>query len=694
MSEELINLLNNKKGLQNIKIEYSQKLKILIVFSNKKLYLIENITEKPKLKVDFDIKFTTIKTILHPNNENQLLILAEESIFIINNLKEFSKQEEIQPLKIPLKNIISIKFSFFENCFGILYKDRTFIYYLYNKNKELEIICEEKYFDIDYIDFNFCPLFSKGFEIFMIFFMTKNGTIHMYGPFFPYEFFLPKEFIFNMENDLLYKIASMEDIHNTPENTIYCLSLKVIDDLKKSIQENDDQNNDYIIISEKMEIFNATFRKREIKILNNFLVNNDLSFLDKNYKQIHILNKRPLTILRISEKNDIDSIMLAEEVMPLELAQNGNFTFNVEKSINNFFIEFIQLNNNEEKDKDKVKIQQYNNEELYIKTNNGLFWVKIPYLNNLKTVSEEKFNDIPNKMNKTTIIKLFKWNNDNNKNKKKSININDILIIPHFQKLFIFAILKEQLSLTLKIKEKTYTEEIKKSDFSNFQNILSENTEYDNQITEIQSKLKENDFIDSSELKSVKIEVEEDVLKDKNIDFESEFNAQMGMIYRAYKDLIQSNEEIYNNKINIMKNIYINLSNSQIKKAIDETIEKIYKLKEKKKDIEKKKEITEKKNETDKGKISEYELNDDEINNYLDTLEKYQNNIGEKLTGIEKNVEFYEKNIEKIFSFTNLFPNFDLNFNLISKDNQVKYLKFEKNVVNNSKKMNDALKEI
>ena len=75
-------------------------------------------------------------------------------------------------------------------------------------------------------------------------------------------------------------------------------------------------------------------------------------------------------------------------------------------------------------------------------------------------------------------------------------------------------------------------------------------------------------------------------------------------------------------------------------------------------------------------------------------MEKYQNNIGEKLTGIEKNIEFYEKNIEKIFSFTNLFPNFDLNFNLISKDNQVKYLKFEKNVVNNSKKMNDALKEI
>lgn len=63
------------------------------------------------------------------------------------------------------------------------------------------------------------------------------------------------------------------------------------------------------------------------------------------------------------------------------------------------------------------------------------------------------------------------------------------------------------------------------------------------------------------------------------------------MIYRAYKDLIQSNEEIYNNKINIMKNIYINLSNSQIKKAIDETIEKIYKLKEKKNDIETKKDI-------------------------------------------------------------------------------------------------------
>ena len=727
MSEELINLLNDKEKIEKVKIEYSSKLKILVVFSDKKLYVIENITENPKIRLELKIEFKIIKTILHPNNENQLLILEENKISIIKNLKDFSKQEEIKTLKIPNNNIISIKFSFFNDCFGVLYKDKIFDYYLIKENGEFEIICELKNFDYDYIDFNFCPLFSRGFEIFMIFFMTKNGEINMYGPFFPNELYLPKEFIFNMENYLIYKIGSMENSKNSPENTIYCLSLNVIDDLKKSIQKNPDKNNDYIKISEKMKIFNKTFRRREIKIHNNFLVNNASKILDKSYKQIHILNKRPLTILRISDKNDIDLIMLGEEIMPLELAKIGNFTSEPENninSINNFFIEFIKLDNNGQKDKDnakkiiynneekdkdkeKIKIKQYNNEEIFIKTNNSLFFVKIPYLNNLKTASEEKLMDLPNKMNKTTIIKLFKWNNEKKNQATKSININDILILPEFQRLFIFAILEEKIKeeaygskrnvkivRTLKIKEKNYIEVVKKADFSQFGNILSEKTEFDSKIIEIKNKLNENDFINCSDLLKENILINEDILKDKKIDFEDVFNKHMDTIYNYYKNLIQNYEEIFNKKINIMKDIYNDPENSDIKKVIDETIEKINKLKEKKKDIENKKEIIEKKIETVKDKISKYELEDEEIKNCLNILEKYQKKIGEKLDGIEEKIVYFEKGVDKIFSFTNLFPNFDLNFNLITNENQKKYLKFEKNVMNNSNSMNDALSKI
>ena len=728
MSVELINLLNDKPDIKQIKIEYSSKLKTLAIFTDKKLYIIDNIIEDPKIRVEINIQFNIRKIILHPKNENQLLIYAEESIFIIPNLKKFSKPEEIQPLKIPNKNIISIKFSYFDNCFGILYKDRTFIYYLYKEDKKLEKICDIKEFDTDYIDFNFCPLFSKGFEIFMVFFMTKNGTINMYGPFFPDEFFIPKEFIFNMENYFIYKLSTMENNKNNQEdNTIYCLSLNIIDDLKKSILENipnSDKDNNFIKISDKMKVFNSTFRKKEIKIHNNFLSNKGSEIFEKKYKQIHILNKKPLTLLRISVNNDIDIIMIGEEIMPLELAQTGNFTFNVENCINNFFIEYIKLNNNKNKvnainveDKEKIKIMQYNNEELFIKTQNDLFVIKIPYLNNLKTIAEERLKDIPNKMNRTNIIKLFKWNNDKNQNKKKSININDILIIPDFKKLFIFGILKEKIAkekngganlfmrqpkenketkenIILKIKEKSYSEEEKNSDLSNFKNILKEKTEYDNQINEIKNKLNENDFINSNDLKRIKLVVDEKILDNKKINFENEFNNQMNYIYKTYKDLIQNNEEVFIQKIDIMKNIYNELSQSQIKLVIDDTIKQINKLKEMKEDIKKKKEIIEKKIDSVKDKINKYELNDDEINSYLDILQKYQKTVGEKLNSIDKKIDFYKNKIEDIFSYINLFPSFDLDFNLIEKENQEKYLKFAQIIANNSKNMNKALEKI
>ena len=168
----------------------------------------------------------------------------------------------------------------------------------------------------------------------------------------------------------------------------------------------------------------------------------------------------------------------------------------------------------------------------------------------------------------------------------------------------------------------------------------------------------------------------------------------MNTLYKTYKSLIQNNAIIFKQKIDIMKSIYNNLSQSKIKQTIDETIQKINILKETKNNVLKKKEIIEKKIKTVKEKIGAYELEDDELNNYLKILEDYQRTVGDKLNSIEGKIDFCEKNIEKIFSFTDLFPNFELDFNLIKEDNQEKYLEFEKNIVHNSKNMNLALKSI
>ena len=705
MSNKIIQLLNGIEGIQDIKLEYSAKNNILSLFSEKKLYVIESLNQDPKIRAEIDRSFNLKKTILHPNNENQLILIEQQGITIIKDLKKISNIGGIIKLNIPnINDIISIKFSYFDNAFGVLYKDKSFIYFLLKENNVLEEICNIKDLDKDYIDFSFCPLFSKGFEIFMIFFMTSDGGLDMYGPFFPTEFNIPKEFIFNMENYLIYKLSTMsKNKENNQENTIYCLSLNVIDDLKRTIkEEKSDRYNDFIKISDKMKIFNTTFRRREIKIHNNFLVNNNSEILNKNYKQIHILNKRPLTILRISDKNDIDMIMLAEEIMPLELAQSGNFTNNMENKINNFFIEFIRLNDKNKIYEDPIKIMQHDNKELYIKTKNSFFLVKIPYLDSLKKIAEENLKDLPSKINKITVVKLFKWNNEKNDNrnnqKPKSIKVCDILNIPDLKRMFVFGILKEKANLainySLKIKEKEYKKESEQLDLSQFNNILNLKNECDSQITDLKDKLNKSEFINSENIKKTLLEVDEDIIENNN-DFEKQFNNELKFIYETYKNLVINTDEIFKQKISIMKSIYNNISESEIKKAVDETNKKIEKLKKIKIDIEEKNKIIDKKVETVKEKVNKYELKDNQINNYLDILEKYQKETGHKLNEVNKKIEYLENNIIKILSYTNFFPNnFDLEFNLIEKDNQNKYLDFEQKVMSNSKTMSQALQKI
>ena len=703
MSNNLIQLLNDKKDIKDIKLEYSYKLDILCLIIDEKLYIIDNITDDPKIRKEIDINKNIIKIILNPNNENQLIMIDEDSIYIIPNLAKFSSKEDIHNLNISYEDVISVKFSYFNNCFGVLYKDMTFIYYLLKDDNNLEEICTIKDLDKNYVDFNFCPIFTKGFETFMIFFMTKDGMINMYGPFFPNEFLIPKEYFFNMDNYLIYKLSLMgNDAKDCPENTIYCLSLKVIEDLKKSkIEQKSDRDNDFIKISEKMKIFNSNSRKREIKIHNNFLVNSGSEIFNKKYKQMHILNKKPLTIMRISEKNDIDIIMLGEEIMPLELAQTGNFTFNVENNNNNFFIEYISLNCNVE-EKEKVKIFQYINENIFIRTKNSLFLIKIPYLNNMKTIAEEQIKDLGNKMKRTTIIKLFKWNNKINNNATKSINIKDILVEPNNKKLYIFGFLtekekKEQVIIknTLKIKEMNFVDE-KTFDLSRYDNILNEKTEYDNQINEIKCKLNENEFIDSTFIKKANIVVDETMLNNKRINFENKLNNDMNIIYNSYQDIIKNNDEVFEKKINIMKNIYNNLAQSQIKLTLDNTLQKIKKLKDLKDGIVKKKKIIQDKIKHVKDKMNNYEVDEEDINNYLKILEDYQIKVEGKINEIDSQLNNFEKNIDAIFFFTKLFPRVDLDFNLIEKENQEKYLAFVKNVSENSKNMeqfNQSLKK-
>ena len=669
--------IEETKKVDNIKLEYSYTQKILIVFTNNYLYVIDNSKNIPnqiaKMKINFQIKYTTI----HPKNQNQLLIItSNEKIYLIKNLKSFNKLDQLKELNINAKNIISIKFSYFDNYFGILFDMNKFSLYYINSQSQEQLMKTEE-LDTNYIDFNFCPQFSLGFDMFMIFFMTNNGELNMYGPFFPEQFMIKKEFFFNMNNFLIYKLNTMQNDDSDYQK--YAISLAIIDDLKKSIIN--ELKDDYEIkISEKIKIVNATFKKKEILINNNFITNTNKDISNVNYKQIYILEKRPLTILRISENNNIDIIMISDEIF-LELANTGNITSRNDTTINNYLIEYIQLNQEKKISKDLIKIIQYENEQLFLKTNDNLYLIRIPYLNELKKAVEDNIMFIPNKMKKTSITKLLKW--DNNKN--KVIKINDILIIPDLYKLYIFSIIKDKMI----VKDYDYNNIINETKIAKFKDIFKEEKK-ENYVDDILNiKLNENNSI-KNEMKNIKININEKLLEDKNnnnFQFEQKLNNDMKNLYKIYNNLLEKNEQINLTKINIMKNVYNNLSKSKIKENIDETIKKIIGLNTLKERILKNNEIISKKIDSIKEKINKYELTDEETENYLKILEKYQKELSNKLNDIERKINFYDEYIGKTYAFKDLFPKNDLAFNLLEKENQKNYMKLEEEINNKSKEL-------
>ena len=669
--------IEETKKVDNIKLEYSYTQKILIVFTNNYLYVIDNSKNIPnqiaKMKINFQIKYTTI----HPKNQNQLLIITNnEKIYLIKDLKSFNKLDQLKELNINAKNIISIKFSYFDNYFGILFDMNKFSLYYINSQSQVQLMKTEE-LDTNYIDFNFCPQFSLGFDMFMIFFMTNNGELNMYGPFFPEQFMIKKEFFFNMNNFLIYKLNTMQNDDSDYQK--YAISLAIIDDLKKSIIN--ELKDDYEIkISEKIKIVNATFKKKEILINNNFITNTNKDISNVNYKQIYILEKRPLTILRISENNNIDIIMISDEIF-LELANTGNITSRNNITINNYLIEYIQLNQEKKISKDLIKIIQYENEQLFLKTNDSLYLIRIPYLNELKKAVEDNIMFIPNKMKKTSITKLLKW--DNNKN--KVIKINDILIIPDLYKLYIFSIIKDKMT----VKDYDYNNIINETKIAKFKDIFKEEKK-ENYVDDILNiKLNENNSI-KNEMKNIKININEKLLEDKNnnnFQFEQKLNNDMKNLYKIYNNLLEKNEQINLTKINIMKNVYNNLSKSKIKENIDETIKKIIGLNTLKERILKNNEIISKKIDSIKEKINKYELTDEETENYLKILEKYQKELSNKLNDIERKINFYDEYIGKTYAFKDLFPKNDLAFNLLEKENQKNYMKLEEEINNKSKEL-------
>ena len=68
-------------------------------------------------------------------------------------------------------------------------------------------------------------------------------------------------------------------------------------------------------------------------------------------------------------------------------------------------------------------------------------------------------------------------------------------------------------------------------------------------------------------------------------------------------------------------------------------------------------------------------------------LKKKKKELSDKLNEIERRINFCDEYIGKNYKFKDLFPKNDLDFNMIEKENQNNYMKFEEEINNKSKEL-------
>ena len=174
---ELTNYFKNKKIIKINNI-YSKENKQFYVF-----YIEEKEEEKKKMlsnlicliitlnplkleEVDLKIKIDSLSDdsfVLNPFNDNELCIISKREYFIFELDKINNQQYKYQLYGM----IKKIKFSYFPNYIGVLYTDNSFKYINLEKNED---ICTKQNKIENIVDFDFCPIILKGFEIFIVFF--------------------------------------------------------------------------------------------------------------------------------------------------------------------------------------------------------------------------------------------------------------------------------------------------------------------------------------------------------------------------------------------------------------------------------------------------------------------------------------------------------------------------------------------
>ena len=352
--------------------------------------------------IPLDSISSDIKSIhLHSVNMNQLCFCTSFDLYCINDIK--NKPNEIKKLHTKKDEIKAFKWSYFDNYYGVLYNKSLFTFNSIYSDEDISIVSMLS--DDNVIDFSFCPLSDRGFEIFHVFFITQKGIIKICGPIIPPEFSISSLYFFNMKN---YLTAQFTKYQNMTESQLMgesnfkstLLGMYILKELTEcKVKENAKEEKVNIVINANLESLNQNVAKKILFIQSDLMNNTKESINETQYKQMIVLDKRPITILRVSTDNVIDVIVVSDDILPSKpTTMDFKGLINGSEGMSNFLVEKINLGIKGDITVNDISKENGINTCVIICSNNDSYKIELGYIDVFSNIINGIYQEGDNKL--------------------------------------------------------------------------------------------------------------------------------------------------------------------------------------------------------------------------------------------------------------------------------------------------------
>ena len=340
---------------------------------------------------------------LHPFNKNQLALVYSNEVQFITNVSDAiakcANNAELKPTHSykgvhDKSKIKQFKWSYFDNCYGVLYDNGAFCYCDVNSSESMFEVDRNnnnsRYSDdTELVDFAFCPKCDKGFEMFFVYLLYANGLIEVCGPFLPRQFTLSSAFVDNTRTELESK--AMMPSQGVYTNYSYCTEL--LSEIDRCSAPKDGVSGVVTVTTNaNLQALNNTFIVKRHLYVEQLAEPTSKSVFDACvYVKLVVVHCVPFTCVKISKGGEIEVVVLCEEVFPLF---RRGIRFKEEEAesvvlIEGRVVEKIVIGDDV---KEVVRTNKEGN-ELYVKAGDAVFKVEMRYLEKMREVLERKWGD-------------------------------------------------------------------------------------------------------------------------------------------------------------------------------------------------------------------------------------------------------------------------------------------------------------